>query len=81
MPVDLLIIDTLPVGSSLRISVDLDLAVKIPTKTKAMIWFNGPLLVDASIRVELAITVDIPLEHASFASYFKKLEVKPLKLA
>ena len=48
VPVDLLIIDTLPVGLSLRIPVDIDVPVKIPIKTKAKISFNGPLPVDAS---------------------------------
>lgn len=75
VPVDLLIIDTLPVGLSLRIPVDLDVPVQIPIKTKAKISFNGPLPVDASVPIELAIPVDIPLEHTSLSSYFKKLGI------
>tara|TARA_B100000963_G_C22613531_1_gene666100 strand:- start:104 stop:244 length:141 start_codon:yes stop_codon:yes gene_type:complete len=46
-----------------------------------MISFNGPLTADASDPVELTITVDVPLEHTSLASYCKKLGVKPSKLA
>ena len=43
VPVDLLIIDTLPVGLSLKIPVDLDVPV-LPLKTKAKISFNGQML-------------------------------------
>ena len=73
VPVDLLIIDTLPVGLSLKIPVDINVPVEIPLKTKAKISFDGPLPVDADVPIKLSIPVDIPLESTSLSIYFKEL--------
>ncbi len=73
VPIDMLIIDTLPVGLSMKIPVDLMVPVKIPIKTSARINFDGPMPVDAEIPISLSIPVDIPLEETSLAAYFKKM--------
>ena len=73
MPIDMLIVDTLPVGLSLRIPVDLMVPVNIPLKTSARIQFDDAMSVDAEIPVKLTIPVDIPLEETSLAYYFKKM--------
>ncbi len=73
VPIDMLIIDTLPVGLSLRIPVDLMIPVKIPLKSSALITFDEPMAVDANIPIQLTIPVDIPLEETSLAYYFRKM--------
>ncbi len=73
IPVDMLIIDTLPIGIEMRIPVDVMVPVKIPIKQQARITFNGPMPVDAMIPISLNIPVDIPLETTSLAKYFRKL--------
>ena len=47
VPIDMIVIDTLPVGLSMKIPVDLNVPVRIPLKTSALISFDGPLPVDA----------------------------------
>jgi hypothetical protein len=69
----MLIVDTLPVGLSMKIPVDLMVPVNIPLKTSALIKFDEAMSVDAEIPIQLDIPVDIPLEETSLAYYFKKM--------
>ena len=73
IPIDMLIIDTLPIGIEMSIPVDVMVPVKIPIKQTAKISFNGPMPVDAMIPISMNIPVDIPLEETSLAKYFRKL--------
>lgn len=73
VPIDMLIIDTLPVGLDMKIPVDLMVPIHIPLHTTARVSFTGPMPVDAKIPIELTIPVDIPLEETSLAKYFKKM--------
>ena len=73
IPIDMLIIDTLPIGIEMSIPVDVMVPVKIPIKQTARISFNGPMPVDAMIPISMTIPVDIPLEETSLAKYFRKL--------
>ena len=73
MPVDLLIIDTLPVGLSMKIPVDLMVPIRIPLHTKATVTFGDAMPISADIPITLTIPVDIPLEETSLAFYFKKM--------
>lgn len=73
IPIDMLVIDTLPIGIEMSIPVDLMVPVKIPIKQSAKISFNGPMPVDATIPISMKIPVDIPLEETSLAKYFRKL--------
>jgi len=73
VPVDLLIIDTLPVGLSMRIPVDLMVPIRIPLHTKATVTFGDAMPINAEIPITLTIPVDIPLEETSLAKYFRKL--------
>jgi len=75
IPIDMLIIDTLPIGIEMNIPVDLMVPVKIPIKQTARISFNDPMPVDAMIPISLSIPIDIPLESTSLAKYFRKLAV------
>ncbi len=73
VPVDLLIIDTLPVGLSMKIPVDLMVPIRIPLHTKATVTFGDAMPISADIPITLTIPVDIPLEETSLAFYFKKM--------
>lgn len=73
VPIDMLIVDTLPVGLDMKIPVDLMVPINIPLHTTATVSFSGPMPVDAKIPIELTIPVDIPLEATSLAKYFKKM--------
>jgi hypothetical protein len=73
VPIDMIIIDTLPVGLSMRIPVDVMVPVRLPIKQTAKITFNGAMPVDAMIPITLTIPVDIPLSETSLSVYFKKL--------
>ncbi|MDC0338118.1 hypothetical protein OAN33_01140 [Flavobacteriales bacterium] len=73
VPVDLLIIDTLPVGLSMKIPVDLMVPIRIPLHTKATVTFGEAMPIVADIPITLTIPVDIPLEETSLAFYFKKM--------
>ena len=73
VPVDLMIIDTLPVGLSMKIPVDLMVPVRIPLHTKATVTFGEAMPIVADIPITLTIPVDIPLEETSLAYYFKKM--------
>ena len=75
IPIDMLIIDTLPIGIQMNIPVDVMVPVKIPIKQTARIRFNEPMPVDAMIPISLTIPIDIPLETTSLAKYFRKLAV------
>ena len=73
VPVDLLIVDTLPVGLSMKIPVDLMVPIRIPLHTKATVTFGEAMPIVADIPITLTIPVDIPLEETSLAFYFKKM--------
>lgn len=73
VPVEMLIIDTLPVGLDMKIPVNVMVPVKLPIKQQAKITFNGAMPVDANIPITLTIPVDIPLAETSLAVYFRKL--------
>ncbi|MCB9196080.1 MAG: hypothetical protein H6598_07625 [Flavobacteriales bacterium] len=73
VPVDMLIIDTLPVGLDMKIPVNVMVPVSMPIKQQAKITFNGAMPVDAQIPITLTIPVDIPLSETSLAVYFRKL--------
>jgi hypothetical protein len=73
VPIDLLIIDTLPVGLSMKIPVDLMVPIRIPLHTKATVTFGEAMPIVADIPITLTIPVDIPLEETSLAYYFKKM--------
>ncbi len=71
--IDLLVIDTLPIGLKMSIPVDLMVPIKIPIRSNAKIHFSGPMPVDAKIPIKLTIPVNIPLEETSLAAYFRKM--------
>ncbi len=73
VPIDMIIIDTLPVGLSMKIPVDVMVPVKIPLKSTARITFSEAMPVNAEIPITLTIPVDIPLSETSLAYYFKKM--------
>jgi hypothetical protein len=73
VPIDMLIIDTLPVGLSMKIPVDVMVPVKIPLKSTARITFSQAMPVNAEIPIKLTIPVDIPLSETSLAIYFRKM--------
>ena len=73
VPINLLVVDTLPIGLSMKIPVDLMIPIKIPIRSNAKIHFDGPMPVDARIPLKMKIPVDIPLEETSLAEYFKKM--------
>lgn len=73
VPIDLLIIDTLPVGLSMKIPVDLMVPIRIPLHTTATVTFGEAMPIVADIPITLTIPVDIPLEQTSLAYYFKKM--------
>ena len=73
VPIDMLIVDTLPVGLAMKIPVDLKVPIKIPLKSSALITFDDAMAVDAVSPIELSVPVDIPLEETSLSFYFKKL--------
>ena len=57
----------------MKVPVDLNVPVRIPLKTTALISFDGPLPVDAKIPIEITVPVDIPLESTTLSGYFKRL--------
>lgn len=73
VPVDLLIIDTLPVGLNLKVPVTLMLPVRIPVKTNAKVSFPESIPVTGEIPVSLSIPVDIPLSETSLEPYFTRI--------
>lgn len=73
VPVEMLIIDTLPVGLDMKIPVNVMVPVSLPIRQQAKITFNGAMPVDAMIPITLTIPVDIPLAETSLAVYFRKL--------
>lgn len=73
VPIDMLIVDTLPVGLSMKIPVDLMIPLEIPIKSSAIISFDEAMSVDAKIPIQLTIPVDIPLSETSLSYYFKKM--------
>ncbi|MBL4704309.1 MAG: hypothetical protein JKY54_07295 [Flavobacteriales bacterium] len=73
IPIDMLIIDTLPVGLSMKIPVDLMVPIRIPLKTTAIISFSESMAIDAIIPISLEVPIDIPLKETSLAGYFKRM--------
>lgn len=73
IPIDLLIVDTLPIGLQMKIPVDLMIPIHLPIKSHAKIRFDGPMPVNAKVPLEMTIPVDIPLEETSLAEYFIKM--------
>jgi len=73
VPVDLLVIDTLPVGLNIKVPVDIMFPVKIPVHTTATVSFPNPIPVVGNIPVSLTIPVDIPLSETDLAPYFIKI--------
>ena len=73
MPIDLLIIDTLPVGLDIKVPIDLMLPVKIPISTSAKVSFPNDIPVVGNIPISLTIPVDIPLTETDLAPYFLKI--------
>jgi len=73
VPIEMVIVDTLPVGLDMRIPVDLMVPIKIPLHTNATVTFGDAMPIDAEIPITLTIPVDIPLEETSLAVYFRRL--------
>lgn len=73
VPIEMLIIDTLPVGLSMSIPVDLMVPIRIPLHTTATVSFGDAMPINANIPITLTIPVDIPLEETSLAFYFRKM--------
>lgn len=73
IPIDLLIIDTLPIGIQMRIPVNLDIPIKIPIHSTAKVSFNEAMPVDGAIPIEMKIPVDIPLSETALSTYFLKM--------
>jgi hypothetical protein len=73
IPIDMLIIDTMPVGLDMMIPVDVMVPVRIPLKSTAKITFNEGMPVEAMIPINLSIPVDIPLSKTPLAAYFIKM--------
>ncbi len=73
VPIDMLIIDTLPVGLSMRIPVDVMVPVRIPLQTSAKVSFSESMPIDANIPISINVPIDIPLKETSLAGYFKRM--------
>lgn len=73
VPIDMLIIDTLPVGLSMRIPVDVMVPVRIPLKTSARVSFSEKMPINANIPININVPIDIPLKETSLAGYFKRM--------
>jgi hypothetical protein len=73
IPIDMIIVDTLPVGLQMRIPVDLEIPVKIPIRSTAKVSFKEAMPVEAKIPIQMSIPVDIPMEETSLAEYFRKM--------
>lgn len=73
VPIDMLIVDTLPVGLDMRIPVDLTVPIRIPLHTSAKVSFSESMPIDANIPVALTVPIDIPLKETSLAAYFKRM--------
>jgi hypothetical protein len=73
IPINLLIIDTLPIGLQMRIPVDLLIPIKIPIHSMAKVSFKEAMPVDGSIPIKMDIPVDIPMAETSLAEYFRKM--------
>ncbi|MDP3445806.1 MAG: hypothetical protein Q8T08_23345, partial [Ignavibacteria bacterium] len=72
IPIDMLIVDTLPIGVQLKIPINLMVPVEIPLKTTAKISFSEPMPVNGIIPLALSIPVDIPLNETDLVVYLKK---------
>jgi len=73
VPIDMLIVDTLPVGLDMKIPVDVMVPVKIPLRSSARISFSDAMPVNAEIPITLTIPVDIPLQETTLAKYFESM--------
>ena len=73
LPVDLVIIDTLPVGLSIKVPVNLKVPVRIPISTIANISFPNRISVVSDIPVSLNVPIDVALSDTDLAPYFKKI--------
>lgn len=87
IPLDMVIIDTLPVGLDIRIPVDVKVPVRIPLNTTAKVSFLDSIPVEGAIPIKLDVPIDIPLEETSLAKSFRQMakgmrnltRVKPAK--
>ena len=73
VPIDMLIIDTLPVGLNMRIPVDVMVPVRIPLKTSAKVSFSESMPIDANIHININVPINIPLRETTLAGYFKRM--------
>ncbi|MFT7613628.1 MAG: hypothetical protein ACI9J3_002603 [Parvicellaceae bacterium] len=73
IPIEMLIIDTLPVGLSMRIPVDVMVPVRIPIRSTAKVSFSESMPIDANIPIHITVPIDIPLKETSLAGYFKRM--------
>ncbi len=73
IPVDMIIIDTLPIGIKMTIPVEMLVPVNIPLKTSARISFPNGIPVHGNIPIDLTIPVDIPVGETALAEYFNSL--------
>ena len=73
VPIDMLIIDTLPVGLDMRIPVDVMVPVRIPLKTSAKVSFSESMPIDANIPININVPINIPLRETTLAEYFKRM--------
>lgn len=73
IPIDMTVIDTMPVGLDMKIPVNLMVPVRIPLKTTAKISFIETLPFEADIPVELNVPVDIPLNETAMGNYLKQV--------
>lgn len=73
IPIDMTVIDTMPVGLDMKIPVNLMVPVRIPLKTTAKISFIETLPFEADIPVELNVPVDIPLSETAMGNYLKQV--------
>ncbi|MES2800502.1 MAG: hypothetical protein V4638_10840 [Bacteroidota bacterium] len=73
VPLDMVVIDTMPIGLVMKIPVDIKVPIRLPIKQTAKIGFSGALPVDTQVPIKMVIPVDIPLEETSLAAYFRKM--------
>ena len=73
VPIDMLIVDTLPVGLDMRIPVDVMVPVRIPLKTSAKVSFSESMPIDANIPININVPINIPLRETTLAGYFKRM--------
>lgn len=73
IPIDMNIIDSMPLDLNMKIPVNIMVPVRIPLKTTAKISFIETLPFQADIPIKLDVPVNIPLNETAMGDYLKKV--------